>query len=186
MSLFGVLYWIWVVSEVAILLLTRTRAKAGRVEDRGSLLLLWVVIVGSLVVSGWIAATHRPTIPGGALQVKALSSALLTSGLAVRWAAIASLGRSFSANVAIRPEQALHQTGFFRFVRHPSYSGLLLIFAAIGVHTRIWAALLVMLVPMAAALLYRIHVEEATLRGAFGEAYERYSKRSKRLIPGVY
>jgi protein-S-isoprenylcysteine O-methyltransferase Ste14 len=37
-----------------------------------------------------------------------------------------------------------------------------------------------------AAVLYRIHVEEKALRGAFGAEYDEYSKTTKRLIPGVY
>jgi protein-S-isoprenylcysteine O-methyltransferase Ste14 len=37
-----------------------------------------------------------------------------------------------------------------------------------------------------AALLYRIHVEEIALTGAFGEDYVEYSRVTKRLIPGIY
>jgi protein-S-isoprenylcysteine O-methyltransferase Ste14 len=37
-----------------------------------------------------------------------------------------------------------------------------------------------------AALLYRIHVEERALRGAFGEEYVAYSRVTKRLVPGIY
>jgi protein-S-isoprenylcysteine O-methyltransferase Ste14 len=43
-----------------------------------------------------------------------------------------------------------------------------------------------MLLPTGAALLYRIHVEEQALHGAFGEEYAEYSRVTKRLIPGVY
>jgi protein-S-isoprenylcysteine O-methyltransferase Ste14 len=35
-------------------------------------------------------------------------------------------------------------------------------------------------------LLYRIHVEEAALMQAFGEAYRDYSRTTKRLLPGIY
>ena len=40
--------------------------------------------------------------------------------------------------------------------------------------------------PERAALLYRIHVEEAALTGAFGQEYVEYSRTTKRLIPGIY
>jgi protein-S-isoprenylcysteine O-methyltransferase Ste14 len=43
-----------------------------------------------------------------------------------------------------------------------------------------------MLIPTTAALLYRIHVEEALLRKAFGEEYVEYSRATKRLFPGIY
>jgi len=42
------------------------------------------------------------------------------------------------------------------------------------------------IVPTTAALLYRIHVEEAALAKAFGEEYVAYGKATKRLVPGVY
>jgi protein-S-isoprenylcysteine O-methyltransferase Ste14 len=41
-------------------------------------------------------------------------------------------------------------------------------------------------VPTTAALLYRIHVEEAALAEAFGEEYLAYRKATKCLVPGVY
>jgi protein-S-isoprenylcysteine O-methyltransferase Ste14 len=37
-----------------------------------------------------------------------------------------------------------------------------------------------------AAFLYRMHVEEMALSGAFGERYRQYMHRTARLIPGVY
>lgn len=176
----------WVVSEVAILLLTRTRRSSGTVRDRGSLLLLWPVIVLAITAGSWIGEVEPHTIAGGAAWVRELSVALLVLGLLLRSAAIVTLGRSFSANVAIHATQRVHRTGLFRFVRHPSYSGLLLIFAAIGLHTRNWLGLLVVLLPTCAALLYRIHVEEAALGEAFGDEYTDYCRTTKRLIPGVY
>jgi protein-S-isoprenylcysteine O-methyltransferase Ste14 len=71
-------------------------------------------------------------------------------------------------------------------VRHPSYTGLIFILFAEALHTRNWIGFLLILIPPTAALLYRIHVEEAVLRSAFGEEYVVYSSTTKRLIPGVY
>jgi protein-S-isoprenylcysteine O-methyltransferase Ste14 len=180
------LYWIWVLSEVVILVATRTRRSTGNVRDRGSLIVLWLVIFVSLTVGISIGQSHPPTMFAGAHWIRKVALALLIVGLAVRWAAIITLGRSFSANVAIHATQTVHKTGLFRFVRHPSYSGLVLIFAAVGVHTRNWIALAIILIPTTIALLYRIHVEEAALTHAFGQEYLDYSQCTKRLIPGIY
>ena len=100
--------------------------------------------------------------------------------------AIVTLGRSFSVNVAIHATQTMQKTGLFRIVRHPSYSGMMLIFIAVGVWTRNWVALAIFMVPPMVALLYRMNVEERALREAFGTEYEEYSRETKRLIPGVY
>ena len=107
-------------------------------------------------------------------------------GLAIRWMAIFKLGRSFTANVVIQRQQRVEKTGVFRFVRHPSYTGLLIIFAGIGLNTRSWVGLALVMLPIAVALLYRIHVEENALSEAFGDEYQSYCRSTKRLIPGVF
>jgi len=97
-----------------------------------------------------------------------------------------TLGKAFSANVAIQKEQKLKRSGLYQFLRHPSYSGLLLILLAVGLDSRNWAGLLVLIVPATAALLYRIHIEEAALSEAFGKQYTDYGKATWRLVPGLY
>ena len=123
---------------------------------------------------------------GGPPWLKTASVAALVAGLAVRWTAVFTLGKSFSANVAIRESQKMIRSGLYRMVRHPSYLGLLIVFVAIGIHSRNWASFVVAIVPPTAALIYRIQVEEAVLREAFGEQYAQYSRVTKRLVPGVY
>jgi protein-S-isoprenylcysteine O-methyltransferase Ste14 len=122
----------------------------------------------------------------GAHWLRIAAIALLVAGLAIRWAAIFTLGRSFSTNVAIHATQTVHKTGLFRWVRHPSYAGMLLIFTAIGLSQHNWVSLAIMLVFPTAALLYRIHVEEMALTEAFGEDYLEYSRVTRRLVPGIY
>ncbi len=132
------------------------------------------------------AGTHTRTMLGGAHWFTAAARLPLAAGLAIRWTAILTLGRSFSANVAIHATQTLHTAGLFRWVRHPSYTGILLIFTAIGVRVANWVSLAIMLVFPMAALLYRMHVEERALAEAFGAEYAGYCQATKRLIPGIY
>jgi hypothetical protein len=44
-------YWVWVASEVVIGIATRTKHSSGKVHDRGSLILLWMVIFSSLTAA---------------------------------------------------------------------------------------------------------------------------------------
>ncbi len=180
------LYIFWVLSEVAIFIFTRTTSGKGEIKDHGSLLLLWVVIFASLYLGPRYADSHTQNLLGSAEWIRYAGLALLIVGLAIRWTAVVSLGRSFSANVAIRAQQRLKTNGLFRFVRHPSYFGLLLVIVAIGIHTHNWIGFAICVIPPFLALSYRIHVEEAALKTAFGEAYEAYSGRTKRMIPGIY
>ncbi len=180
------LYWTWIASEVVVAVVTMTGRRGGALRDRGSLPILWIVIFASIWAGSWFAETHTHTFFGGVRWVRTASVGVFALGLAIRWTAILSLGRSFSVNVAIHATQTVHKTGLFRYVRHPSYLGMMLIFVAIGLRTRNWVAMAILLVPIGAAMLYRIHVEERALREAFGDEYEVYSRTTKRLLPGLF
>jgi protein-S-isoprenylcysteine O-methyltransferase Ste14 len=156
------------------------------VHDRGSLLILWFVIATAVTACQWISESAPPSMWGGAHALKTAGVIMMLVGLAIRWAAIFTLGKSFSSNVAIQDSQQVIRTGLYRVVRHPSYLGLLLVFLAIGSHSRNWLGFAVVLVPTTVALLYRIHVEEVALVEAFGDEYVAYSKATKCLLPGVY
>ena len=180
------LYWAWVASEVLIAIATRTRHGRGEVRDRGTQPLLWIVIFASLTAAIWLSYVAPAPMFGRAHWLRPTGLLILAAGLLVRWAAILNLGNAFSANVAIRNAQRVRTTGLYRFVRHPSYLGLVLIFLAVGIHSRNWISLAIAVVPPTVALLYRIHVEEEALREAFGDEYAAYSRTTKRLLPGIY
>jgi protein-S-isoprenylcysteine O-methyltransferase Ste14 len=175
----------WVGLEVVVSIATRTRRSQGTLHDRGTQYIIWVIIVFSFFAAGWVA------FPGADIRfnhqfLRLAAFVLILMGLAVRIAAIVTLGRSFSANVAIRSTQTVLRKGLYRVVRHPSYLGMEIIFLAAGLHTHNWACLAVILVLPTSAVLYRIHVEEIALLNAFGEEYAEYMRTTKRLIPGVY
>jgi protein-S-isoprenylcysteine O-methyltransferase len=112
--------------------------------------------------------------------------ALFVFGMALRWYSIIYLGRFFTVNVAVAADHHLVASGPYRWVRHPSYSGLVLIFLGLGVSDGNWLSLLLVLLPPLLVLQRRIRIEEAVLRGALGEVYVRYCARTRRLIPFVY
>ncbi|MGB8031248.1 MAG: isoprenylcysteine carboxylmethyltransferase family protein [Terracidiphilus sp.] len=185
-KLFADLFWVWVASEILLQLVTRTSRSTGQLKDRGSLLLLFPVVVASSWWAMWYGDVHPHTMLGGAHWLRMAGFVLLILGLAIRWTAILTLGTTFSTNVAIHAAQTLRTTGPYRWVRHPSYTGMLVIFTAIGLYERNWISLAVVLILPTAALLYRIHVEEMALAEAFGDQYLEYRKTTRRLIPGIY
>jgi protein-S-isoprenylcysteine O-methyltransferase Ste14 len=188
--LWKILYWSWLITEIYVLVVTRTRRGKGAISDRGSLIVLWTVIILAMSAGGWAGDAYTPAsfhLSGAAYDaVRALALVLFAVGLCIRWTAIYSLGRSFSANVAIHSTQKLNRSGLFRFMRHPSYTGMVIIFFAVGLRMENWLGLLLVTVPPYAALLYRIHVEEDALVNAFGDDYRDYQRTTRRLIPGLY
>ena len=183
---FNALTKVWLAGEILIALFTTTRQGQGKIRDRGTQVILWVVIIVSFKIDEWLHNIFPVDMPGSHSWLRPVAFGIVILGLAVRVAAVVTLGRAFSANVATRAGQRLKRNGLYSLVRHPSYLGLELILLGFGLHARTWACFAVVLVPPTLAVLYRIHVEEAALRLAFGADYEDYSRGTKRLIPGVY
>lgn len=183
---FNALITVWTVGEILIALATTTGRGEGKIQDRGTQIILWLVIIASFRIEEWMHKFFPVDMPGSYTWLRPVAVGILILGLGVRAVAIVKLGRAFSANVAMRTGQRLQQSGLYRLVRHPSYLGLELIFLALALHARTWACFGVALVPPTLAVLYRIHVEETALRRAFGADYEDYSRSTKRLIPGIY
>jgi protein-S-isoprenylcysteine O-methyltransferase Ste14 len=111
--------------------------------------------------------------------------ALLTLGGTLRIAAVYALGRRFTGLVAIQEGHRLQTGGLYRYIRHPSYAGMLLYLAGYVLVFRCWVGLL-LVATMLAVLVARMNAEEALLDSEFGEEYTSYSRRTWRLMPWVY
>ena len=172
-------------SEV-LLTLTRRSRGSGVKQDRSTLGIIWLVILLSIAAAMY-ATTHWPaaSVPYCALFA-IIGLGLFIPGLALRWWAIIVLGRFFTVDVQIAKDHELVETGPFRVVRHPSYTGVLLAFLGFGLSLGNWAALLILIIPIFAAFVRRMHVEEQALTAALGERYASYMRRTKRLVPGIY
>ncbi len=153
-------------------------------KDRGSLILLWIMIMVCLTAGFNIGARIPWTSTS---QIFAYAGyAVLIPGFVLRWAAILQLKKAFTVDVSINEGQTLKTDGLYKKIRHPSYLGLLLILSGLSVAmANIWSVLAIVL-PMFLTVSYRINVEERLLTQEFGDSYKTYKKHSWRLIPGIY
>jgi len=78
----------------------------------------------------------------------------------------------------------LIQDGLYRWLRHPAYTGLLLIYLGLIMALGTWLGTLAALVLILVSILYRINVEEEMILDSFGDEYRRYRSKTWRLIPG--
>ncbi|HEY1590093.1 MAG TPA: isoprenylcysteine carboxylmethyltransferase family protein [Rhodanobacter sp.] len=172
-------------SEFALLIGKRA-GKGTRSADQGSLRVFWTVIP-ICVLAAIAAANWLPQAQAGWLaRMVDLGGVLFLLGLSLRWYAILYLGRFFTVNVAIAADHRVIDTGPYRFVRHPSYSGALLQFLGLGITFGNWVSLLVLLLPAWWLFQHRIAIEERALVQGLGDAYLRYMTHTRRLIPGIY
>jgi len=125
--------------------------------------------------------------PPGSTAVWGLAGAVLcAAGILIRGSAVWILGRAYSPMVAVQPGQDVITHEPYRFVRHPAYTGVLLMFAGIGVSFANLGSVAACVVLPLAAILNRLRVEEPVLERELGEEYRRYAKGKARLIPGVW
>jgi protein-S-isoprenylcysteine O-methyltransferase Ste14 len=110
----------------------------------------------------------------------------MAAGVVLRQWSVALLGRFFTTDVRLHEGQTVVDTGPYRRLRHPSYTGMLLTFLGLGLALGNWAALLALVVLPAIGLVVRIRSEERVLLAGLGEPYRRFAASRKRLIPGVW
>lgn len=181
--LLGVVY---LISELLLTVTRRSRSHTGTKQDRSRLLVLWLVIVVSVVAGIYVAKRWPAAAVPHHRSFMCAGVALFVTGLLLRWWAIITLGRFFTVDVTIEPDHELIERGPFRMVRHPSYTGVLLAFVGLALTLGNWAALLVILVPIGAAFIHRMNVEENALSDVLGPQYTDYMRRTKRLVPFIY
>ena len=181
----AVTYGSVVVAELSLAVRTWRAGHAG--ANRGA---HWGLLLGPTIgiVLAVRAAEGIPSLalPGPAWWPFALGLALIWAGLALRWRAVLELGRFFQITVVVQDDHRVVQTGPYRVLRHPSYSGLLLIFLGVGFTFGNWLSVAACLVLPVLGLMPRIRVEEAVLTRRLGEPYRAYSARTRRLVPHVW
>lgn len=182
----SVLALVYVLSEAFLSVSRRAGKSESAAHDRGSLGLIWAVIFPSVTLAFFAAQRFPEAGMGDFAALRIVGSGLFFLGLAIRWYSIIHLGRFFTVNVAIASDHRLIDTGPYRFVRHPSYSGALMAFLGLGLCLRNFASLGLMVVPAWLVFMRRMQVEEAALLQAFGDRYREYIRRTKRVIPAIY
>lgn len=173
------------VSEVSIRLRSATR-RGGSRADRGSLFAVLAGLGGGAGVAVVCAADVSGATIGGGWAPFVCGLVLMWLGIALRQWAVWTLGRFFTVVVRVTDDQTVVDRGPYRWVRHPSYTGLLLTLVGLGVALGSWLSVLALLVLPMLGLVVRIRVEERALLSALGEPYRAYAEHRRRLVPGVW
>jgi protein-S-isoprenylcysteine O-methyltransferase Ste14 len=142
-----------------------------------NLVLVWTlakVLVGrdaAIAPAGWEVAVAWK---GAALAWVGASFAIWA-----KW----TLGRWFTASFGIKRDHELKTNGPYGIVRHPIYTGLLLMGIGLGLAYDSWLTVgfaLLFAVPLA----LHAAIEEQMLAKHFGEEWTAYAARTPRIVPG--
>ena len=193
-SLTITLFAAWCISEIVIGLISlRNRSRnLSDGADRFSYFIVWFSTVPPIGFEYLIWA--HPNLIHGFGSYPAFLSRLLgylgclaiLSGITIRLIAVATLKRQFTLKVSILEKHEIVDTGIYGIIRHPGYLGHLMSLLGIGLVLGNWVGLTMLVVLPLAGILYRIHVEEIALLHHFGQAYQAYRNRTKKLLPGIW
>jgi protein-S-isoprenylcysteine O-methyltransferase Ste14 len=132
-----------------------------------ALLLDWLKIA---VLSAWIGW---------------LGIGIALSGFGIRVWANRVLGAFYTRTLKVTENQFIVHDGPYRLIRHPGYLGSILMWIGAATATTNWIVMLITLLVMLSAYVYRIQNEEKMLLTTNTE-YAEYQAHTWRLIPFVY
>jgi protein-S-isoprenylcysteine O-methyltransferase Ste14 len=170
-----VVFWIyWLAVSVGV--------KAGRTGwtrfagIRVAALLVFLLLLRLRVLKGYRAVTNDPWLQG-------IGLALFVLGLALAVWARVYIGRNWGMPMSEKADPELVTTGPYSAIRHPIYSGIIL--AMIGTAIAVSVYWLIAVALLGAYFIYSATREERYLTERFPDAYPRYKKSTKMLIPFI-
>ena len=179
--------WIlWFISEIYLGKKTHVESDKPNKWDKFSIYVVLTTVYVSVGLSVFFWLNTIGTIRPYHKIISMMGIFLVFFGLIIRWTAVFTLKKYFTTRVMIQSGHKVIRNGIYRYIRHPSYAGSLFSFLGMGMYFSNWASILVLVVPLFLAFMYRIRVEEKALTEALGNAYTEYSKQTKRFIPYVF
>jgi protein-S-isoprenylcysteine O-methyltransferase Ste14 len=137
------------------------------------------------ILAGIVAQTFAPEILPLSIAPAAVRSAglvLYTLGLSIALAGRLQLGDNWLdiESASVKREQLVVSAGVYRFIRHPIYTGDLLLLIGLELALNSWLVLLALfLVPV----VLRQAIREERMLAATLPGYDAYCRATKRFIP---
>jgi len=175
----------WAVFEVLLRIRQQWRI-GGRAANDPSAFVLVPCLAGAIVVANVLGRRGGLPWPGGMVWPVIAGLALIAAGVGLRAWSIATLGRFFQYRIQVQAGHQVVTDGPYRYVRHPSYTGLALVLAGIALACDDVWSLVAAAVLGGVGLAVRIRAEERQLAQALGTEYESFAAGRKRLVPGLF
>jgi protein-S-isoprenylcysteine O-methyltransferase Ste14 len=150
--------------------------------------LAWLVKAGKVAALGCLVLQtlflDLFPISSQVTSLRTLGLAIFFTGLATAIVGRLQLGKNWVdlEDYQVLPEQSLVTEGIYRYIRHPIYTGDVLLLVGLELALNSWLVILV-LIPLAVFVRQSL-AEEVLLSRVFPE-YATYCRRTKRFIPFV-
>jgi protein-S-isoprenylcysteine O-methyltransferase Ste14 len=183
--IFIILITLWAMLDFYVLFFMQKRDHKVKREKKSKFVIIFGIIIGMLTGPFFIEGA-KETYMLPFITSRFIGLFVISIGLIVRVIAILQLGQHFSKDIDIFENKKVYQNGLYKYVRHPSYLGEIMIFLGVAlVYNDLIASLIAFIVPTL-AFIYRIEVEERFLLTYMQADYEAYQKKTKRLLPFIY
>lgn len=186
MELYLVLLGIFLIGTSGLSLQLFFKNKTQLKGQKEITLTLFRMLIPSAIISSFSLYLSEVGSFAGNATTWSLGALFLVMGIFLRWYAVLRLKHLFTVQLAIQKNHQLIRTGLFKYIRHPSYLGMISYFIGLGfLMHNYWSFAVLLALPLA-AIFIRIRAEEALLLSFFKEEYREYQQQSARLIPFLY
>ena len=159
---------------------THSSAHSPSASDRRT---AWLLVLGQFVLLALIVLLPRGTLWTLSVAVDHATQIAAAAGIVLMVVAATALGRGLTAAPLPNSYAELRTGGLYRFVRHPIYSGLLLLAVALTVTSgSLWTS--TACVALVTLINAKARWEERHLAERFPD-YAAYAARTPRFIPGL-
>ncbi|WP_410671349.1 methyltransferase family protein [Amycolatopsis sp. cmx-4-68] len=159
--------------------------RAAKLVDVRAEVVFRVMFFGAILLWPIGRAIHPAAGIGGAWPFP-LGIVIGWLGLVLRWWSFISLGKYFTVTVRTSEDQPVVERGPYRVLRHPTYTGLLLVFSGGGLIVNNWVSAAGAGAVLLVALIHRLRIEERALEEALGGRYRQFAANRARLVPFVW
>jgi len=189
MSVFVIVYWIGVITEMAIRApISQKQRKEAKSESRVSVqenVMLGLLFLAMFFLPLIYSATSWLDFANYLLPSWAgwLGVVLILLALIVFWRSHADLGLNWSPSLEIRTEHTLITNGIFGYIRHPMYASQFIWVIAQPLLIQNWIAGFLDLFVFITFYFLRVRAEEKMMLDTFGDEYREYMNNTGGVIP---
>jgi protein-S-isoprenylcysteine O-methyltransferase Ste14 len=131
----------------------------------------------------WVGFSRRRFIPENS-EVVWFGAALTFMAVQLAIWARYTLGGNWSDKVVLKVDHQLVQTGPYRYLRHPIYTGVILAVAGTALTVGQWRGIVAVIL-LAGNYFVKATREEKLLASNFGEAFANHKRRTGFFLPGL-
>ncbi len=174
------LFTYWLISALGAKRSARSGAWGTRAVIRLIIVIVLVILIRLRESRHFLADVARRT-PAPDSAAATLGVIMCVAGVALAVWARVYIGRNWGMPMSLREGHELVTSGPYAYIRHPIYSGILLLTVGSAIAAGpMWLALFVVCLVY---FVYAARTEERDMTKQFPDAYPAYQRRTKMLIP---